>query len=84
MPCELMPLLPGREAPSQLTAPPDYNSWLLTKSRGLHRETGAQHDKWIVITSISSPTDAVKKWAAIPGWRLVVVCHAGTASHRFT
>ena len=31
------------------------------------------HDKWIVVTSINSPTEDVKKLAAIEGWKVVVV-----------
>lgn len=34
---------------------------------------GVQCDKWIVVTTIQYPTEAVKQLAAIPGWRLVVV-----------
>ncbi|XP_068754633.1 uncharacterized protein [Montipora capricornis] len=36
------------------------------------------HDKWIVITTISSPTEDVKKLAAIKGWKVVVVGDAKT------
>ena len=32
-----------------------------------------KHDKWIVITSINYPTEDVKKLAAIPGWKMVMV-----------
>ena len=31
------------------------------------------HDKWIVVTTISSPTEDVKKLAAMDGWKVVVV-----------
>ena len=31
------------------------------------------HDKWIVLTTINSPTDDVKKLAKIEGWKVVVV-----------
>ena len=31
------------------------------------------HDKWIVITTINSPTADVKKLAGIEGWKVVVV-----------
>jgi hypothetical protein len=31
------------------------------------------HDKWIVVTTIQNPSPQLKKLAAIPGWRLVVV-----------
>lgn len=34
---------------------------------------GEMHDKWIVITSINSPTADVKKIAGIEGWKVVVV-----------
>ena len=34
---------------------------------------GEMHDKWIVITTINSPTADVKKLAGIEGWRVVVV-----------
>lgn len=30
-------------------------------------------DKWIVVTTIQYPTEELKKLAALPGWRLVVV-----------
>ena len=31
------------------------------------------HDRWIVLTTVNSPTEDVKKLAAIDGWRVVVV-----------
>ena len=31
------------------------------------------HDKWIVLTTINSPTADVKKLAGIEGWKVVVV-----------
>ena len=31
------------------------------------------HDKWIVVTTINSPTEDVKKLAGIEGWKVVVV-----------
>ena len=31
------------------------------------------HDKWIVLTTINSPTEDVKKLAKIDGWKVVVV-----------
>ena len=31
------------------------------------------NDKWIVVTTINSPTEDVKKLAAIEGWKVVVV-----------
>lgn len=31
------------------------------------------HDKWIVITTVNSPTEDVKKLAKIDGWKVVVV-----------
>ena len=31
------------------------------------------HEKWIVVTTINSPTADVKKLAGIEGWRVVVV-----------
>ena len=34
---------------------------------------GEMHDKWIVITTINSPTADVKKLAGIEGWKVVVV-----------
>lgn len=37
-----------------------------------------KHDKWIVVTTIQSPTDSVKKLAQLPGWRLVVVGDSST------
>jgi hypothetical protein len=35
--------------------------------------SGPQHDKWIVVTTINEPTDAVKKLAALSEWRVVVI-----------
>ena len=32
-----------------------------------------KYDKWIVVTTIQSPTEPVKKLAQMPGWRMVVV-----------
>ena len=34
---------------------------------------GDVHDKWIVVTTINSPTEDVKKLAGIEGWKVVVV-----------
>ena len=31
------------------------------------------NDKWIVLTTVNSPTEDVKKLAAIEGWKVVVV-----------
>ena len=31
------------------------------------------HEKWIVVTTINSPTADVKKLAGIEGWKVVVV-----------
>ena len=31
------------------------------------------HDKWIVLTTVNSPTEDVKKLAGIEGWKVVVV-----------
>jgi len=31
------------------------------------------HDKWIVVTTINSPTEDVKKLSGIEGWKVVVV-----------
>ena len=31
------------------------------------------HDKWIVMTTVSSPTEDVKKLSKIEGWKVVVV-----------
>ena len=33
----------------------------------------AMNNKWIVVTTINSPTEDVKKLAAIDGWKVVVV-----------
>lgn len=38
------------------------------------------YEKWIVVTTIQYPTDALKKVAAQPGWRLVVVGDKKTPS----
>ncbi|KAJ7379596.1 hypothetical protein OS493_013991 [Desmophyllum pertusum] len=35
--------------------------------------TEEMHDKWIVLTTINSPTADVKKLAGIEGWKVVVV-----------
>ena len=32
-----------------------------------------KHDKWIVVTTIQSPTEPIKKLSQMPGWRMVVV-----------
>ena len=36
---------------------------------------------WIVITTIAPPTTAIKLWAALPGWRVVVVADGKTPSN---
>ena len=35
-------------------------------------------DKWIVVTSISSPTPQIQKLNEIPGWKLLVVADEKT------
>jgi len=37
------------------------------------RDPTLQADKWIVVTTIRSPTDAVRALAQQPGWKVVVV-----------
>ena len=32
-----------------------------------------RHDRWIVVTTVQSPTEPVRKLARMPGWRMVVV-----------
>ena len=39
---------------------------------------GETHDKWIVVTSIASPTEQVQKLSKIQGWKLVVVADLKT------
>ncbi|XP_046850969.1 probable glycosyltransferase STELLO1 [Xenia sp. Carnegie-2017] len=36
------------------------------------------HDKWIVVTSVSLPTEQVKKLSVIDGWRLIIVADLKT------
>ena len=38
----------------------------------------AKHDKWIVVTTINYPTDTIRKLAAAPGWKVVVVADLKT------
>jgi len=45
----------------------------LTKVKGKLKPREAFHDKWIVVTSINYPTEAIRVWASLPGWRVVVV-----------
>ncbi|XP_041376329.1 probable glycosyltransferase STELLO1 isoform X1 [Gigantopelta aegis] len=42
---------------------------------------GSAFDKWIVVTTIFSPTDDVKFLAKIPGWKVVVVADRKTPRH---
>lgn len=42
----------------------------------MQADIGNMAEKWVVITTISYPMEAVKKLAAMPGWRLVVVAGA--------
>jgi len=37
------------------------------------RDPTVRADKWIVVTTIRSPTDAVRALAQQPGWKVVVV-----------
>ena len=37
------------------------------------KATGAQNDRWIVLTTIQAPTEAVRALARIPGWSMVVI-----------
>ncbi len=36
------------------------------------------HEKWIIVTSISLPTEQVKKLSTIEGWKLIVVADLKT------
>ena len=38
----------------------------------------AKHDRWIVVTTINYPTDTIRKLAAAPGWKVVVVADLKT------
>ena len=40
--------------------------------------TGEQHERWIVITTIHSPTHAMKVMSELPGWWMVVVADKKT------
>ena len=37
------------------------------------RNPGLKHDKWIVVTTIQHPTEAVKALNYLKGWKLIVV-----------
>ena len=45
---------------------------------GLLGKTLEKHEKWIIVTSIQEPTDALKTLAQIPGWKMLVVGDAKT------
>ena len=36
------------------------------------------HDKWIIVTTISAPTNDIKKLAQVQGWKLIVVADKKT------
>ncbi len=36
------------------------------------------HERWIIVTSISMPTEQVKKLSTIEGWKLIVVADSKT------
>lgn len=51
-----------------------YDSWSGgMRHRAVPVTENTLHDKWIVITTVSPPTDDVKKLAALEGWKVVVV-----------
>jgi hypothetical protein len=54
---------------------PVYGRWLFDEESApvCTSSGGNAQPRWIVITSIAPPTDAVKAWAALPGWKVVVV-----------
>jgi hypothetical protein len=36
-------------------------------------DASAMSDNWVVVTSINPPTDCVKKFGSLPGWKVVVI-----------
>jgi hypothetical protein len=69
--------------------PPDLNDinteslketvqWSKDTKRRQRPRNDATHEKWIVVTSVSMPTDQVKKLSTIKGWKLVVVADLKT------
>ena len=62
----------GQQQPHE----PLYGRWAFEPA--LPRSAKAVADKWIVITSVQLPTDAVAQWAGLPGWKVVVVSAAHT------
>ena len=52
-----------------------FSSLLLTKlnTKQPGRLKGPVHDKWIVVTTINEPSDAMKSLANLPGWKLLAV-----------
>lgn len=50
-----------------------FESYSVPSNDKLRIPESEKHDKWIVITSVNYPTADVKKLAAIPGWKMVMV-----------
>lgn len=44
----------------------------------LEEQSSQSDSRWVVMTTTSPPTEAVKALAAIPGWKLVVVANQRT------
>ena len=54
-----------------LTKPID---WDMYKKHSLPTpEKKDMHEKWLVVTTISAPTEDVKKLAQVQGWKLLIV-----------
>uniref|UniRef100_A0A914WT72 Uncharacterized protein n=1 Tax=Plectus sambesii TaxID=2011161 RepID=A0A914WT72_9BILA len=70
-------LLFKEDSPSQLSNVTFRRLFDRHGSRGTPAKT-RNSDKWIVITTISLPTDAVRVLADQPGWRVVVVADKKT------
>ena len=55
-----------------------YVDWSKIKPRKKVHDMEDLHDKWIVATSVSLPTEQVKNLSKIKGWRLIVVADLKT------
>jgi hypothetical protein len=54
--------------------PPELDFSLIPTPGIVRQSTGeGSSERWIVVTSINSPTESIKKLASLAGWKIVVV-----------
>lgn len=57
---------------------PEYGAWRFAEPATLADTGAAGSRKWIIMTSITGPSEQVKQWAAMEGWEVLVVSNCST------